>query len=125
MISGSLTGVSTTLKAIGKAKKEKAIKVDEGLEKCAHVILKKSQYYCPVATGKLKASGKVETNGKSGMGARSSVVYDDPKAVFVHERIELKHASPTSAKFLEKAVRETRGTCGNIMKRELEIGGNV
>lgn len=117
-------GLQTVLKTLGTAQKETNLKIDEGLEKCAHVILKKALYYCPIEFGPLRESGHVETKGK-GKGARSRVVFDAPYAVYVHEILTAYHEPPTCAKFLERAVRETRGTCKSIMKRELEVGRTV
>jgi HK97 gp10 family phage protein len=117
-----VTGVENVLRAIGKAKKKTGDRIEDALEKCANVILRKSQEYVPVETGELKASGHVEKEGK-GLGAKSRVVYGGdpaPYALYVHEDLEKKHAPPTCAKFLTRAVRETRGTCANILKREME-----
>jgi len=120
-VGAKVEGLEVFLRAIGKAKSKDAIAVAEGLEKAANVILKKSQIYVPVESGDLKKSGHVEVEGK-GMGAKATVVYDADYAVFVHEDLEAKHTPPTCAKYVERAVRETRGTTASICKRELEIG---
>jgi hypothetical protein len=124
----SIDGVEATVRAIGKAAVVMERSIVEGLQKCGQTILKKSQTYVPVETGALKASGKVETTGK-GFGARVFVRYggsSSPRtadyAPFVHENMEKYHKPPTQAKFLERAVRETRGTCASIMRRTLESG---
>lgn len=70
-------------------------------------IYDESQRLVPVDTGKLKASGFLETR-KTARGA-SAVLgygrYGRPNyAAYVHERLDLRHASPTQAKFLEAAV---------------------
>lgn len=117
-----VTGIERVLKAISKAKKEDAIKIADGLEKCANVVLRKSQQYVPVLTGALKATGRVEVEGQ-GMGAEATVSYGSPEAfyaLYVHEDLTKTHAPPTCAQFLTRALRETRGTCANILKREFE-----
>jgi hypothetical protein len=114
-------GVDVVVRAVGRAKDAAGVAVAEGLKKAAGVILRKSNTYVPVDTGRLKASGHVQVEG-SGMSARAAVVYDTDYAVYVHEILTKKHKSPTTAKFLERAVRETRGTTKSIVKRELEIG---
>lgn len=119
-----VTGVEMALRAIGKAKTKDAIAVADGLEKCANIILRKSNFYVPVDTEALKKSGRVEKSG-SGMGARAEVVYggeDAPYALYVHENMQAAHAAPTQAKFLERATRETRGAWASVLKRELEAG---
>lgn len=72
-------------------------------------IYDKSQIYVPVLTGDLKASGFIVTS-KTSRGASGAVVYgtaNDPfYAIWVHERLDLNHKSPTQAKFLEAAVHE-------------------
>jgi hypothetical protein len=100
---------------------EDVIAINEGLEKCGHVILRKSNFYCPIETGELRASGKVVTVGK-GLNAKSTVEYFAPYALPVHEILAARHAPPTTAKFLERAVRETRGTCTALLGRQLAIG---
>lgn len=120
-VSAKVEGLQTFVRAVGKAKAAIKLSMAEGVKKCAEVILKKSQVYVPVDTGDLKRSGRVEVSG-SGMGAKAAVIYRDPVAVIVHEDMEAQHAPPTQAKFVERAVRESRGTCAAIMKRELEIG---
>lgn len=118
-----VTGYERVLKAISKARTEDAIKIAEGLKKCAEVVYRKSQQYVPVETGALKKSGRVEVNDKAGMAAEASVVYGSEEAyyaLYVHEDMTKNHAPPTCAQFLTRALRETRGTCSNILKREFE-----
>jgi hypothetical protein len=117
-----ITGVERVQRAIGKASTRLAPKVADGLRQCAEVILRKSRQYVPVDTGELKKSGRVETTGQ-GLGAESKVLYggpDAPYALYVHEDLTKFHAPPTQAKFLERAARETRGTCAAIMRRAVE-----
>lgn len=117
-----ITGVENVLRAIGKAKSNKAAKIEDALKKCGEVILRKSQIYVPVDKGPLKASGHVEVAGK-GFGCRVRVVYGGPSApyaLYVHEDLSKYHEPPTCAKFLTRAVQETRGTCASVLKREME-----
>jgi hypothetical protein len=65
----------------------------------------KSQAWCPVRTGELKASGYLEITGKTvemGYGFGNKPWY----TVFVHENLDQYHAPPTQAKFLERAMKE-------------------
>ena len=111
-------------------------------KKACGEILKRSNYYVPVDTSSLKATGIVqlralkkggvpfEVQGRVTYGgeARSAFVLKQSKldiefaqkfggpvpkqmrrvdyAIFVHEDLTKSHASPTCAKFLEKAIRE-------------------
>jgi len=70
-------------------------------------IFDESQRLVPVDKGTLKASGFVEVR-KTATGASAAIGYarhGKPNyAGFVHERLDLRHAAPTQAKFLETAV---------------------
>lgn len=70
-------------------------------------IFDESQRIVPVDTGRLKRSGFVETR-RTARGTAAAIGYGrygrPTYAAFVHERLDLRHASPTSAKFLELAV---------------------
>jgi len=94
--------------------------IAEGIPKCLDAILKKSQQYVPVETGELRDSGFKEVAG-TGRWATGIVGYSAPHALPVHERVELQHAPPTGAKFLERAARESKGVCTRIMKRQIEV----
>lgn len=139
-ISSQVYGVEKSLRAIGKARSAAAPAVATALEKCAEIILKKSQEYVPVSAdgsrgqppGELMRSGRVEVEGQ-GLGAKAHVVYDAPiagtsesYAAAVHEIIGATHEPPPrGAKFLERATRETRGACANVLKREMEAATKV
>ncbi len=120
----TVTGVDRTIRAIGRASVLDAVKIQDGLQKCGGVILRKSYQYVPLDTGALMRSGRVETNGKPGFAARVAVVYGDTVeayyAVYVHEDLVRTYRNPPrGAKFLERAVRETRGTCASILRRTM------
>lgn len=118
-----ITGVEQTLRALGKAKTEDAKTIAYCLDKGGDVILKKSQNYVPFLTGALFASGKKESKGQ-GFGATTTVSYGGPTAPYamvVHEQLEVKHLSPTCAKYLTRASGESRGTITALLKRNLVI----
>ena len=75
-------------------------------------IFDRSQELVPVDTGRLKASGFIETRPTAaGVGvfvgyARFGIPF---YAGFVHERLDLRHAAGKQAKFLEAAVNEKIG----------------
>jgi hypothetical protein len=117
-------GLEACIKAIGKAKADVGKTIAESLEKCGQVVLKKAKYYVPKDTRALELSGQVVVTGK-GLGTKVLVTFGTDYAVPVHERLDLKHAEPTCAKYLERAVRETRGTCASIVRRDLQAGVNI
>ena len=115
-----VVGVQAVLKGYGKARTDDARAIDEGLKRCAEILLNASQKLVPVLTGKLKASGQIQGNGKKGFGAEWIVVYTAPYAWFVHEDMEAKHAAPTQAKYLSDALRRVRGTMTAVLERQLK-----
>ena len=70
-------------------------------------IFEESQRLVPVDTGELKRSGFIETR-RSATGTQAAIGYGRygrPRyASFVHENLNMRHAAPTQAKFLEQAV---------------------
>lgn len=118
----TVTGVDRVLRAIGKARTQDAVNIDEGLKKCAQVIMRKALTVVPRETGALAESHKVVGNGKQGFAARYTVEAGGPGAyyaLYVHEDLTKYHAPPTMSKWLEYAVRTTRGTCSAILKRTM------
>ncbi len=75
-------------------------------------IFERSQELVPVEFGSLKESGFLEAS-RVGHITQGEVGYAKnnwpPYAVFVHEMLELKHASPTQAKYLARAINEKAG----------------
>lgn len=65
--------------------------------------------YCPVDTGRMKASGYLEKTSFRG-NAVVEIGYgrggDPDYTAYVHEMIDIPHAAPTRAKWLQAAVME-------------------
>jgi hypothetical protein len=77
-----------------------------------------SQIYVPVDTGELKGSGRVEVDQTSKNRARGWILYGSATvwyAAVVHERTDLRHAAPTSAKFLQRAMMENEENFRTIL----------
>lgn len=97
------------------AKMEKTIKAaqqgsDTAVTNLAQLVFARSQFYVPKDTTMLTKSGKV-TVFSAGNKAVATITYGGgivDYAVYVHEDLEAKHQSPTSAKFLERALIEGR-----------------
>jgi isocitrate dehydrogenase len=114
---GVTTMFNTTQRVIDRTReaKERGNKTILGrMVTAAHVILKKSDYYCPKDTLRLVKSGKVYVRG-SDVAPEVSIEYRTPYAVYVHEDLDATHAPPTQAKFLEKAIRESNGDLYSII----------
>jgi hypothetical protein len=119
-----VTGVSSFFKILERHKKDTGQKLEDGMLKYAMVVMKKGDYYCPKDTLDLVNSGHIIVEGK-GLNVKFRVTYggeDAPYALWVHEDLEKYHEPPTCAKWLERAIRETRGTGKSIVQRELQGG---
>jgi hypothetical protein len=117
-----VTGVERVLKSVQKKRREDAVSIAEGGQKAGEIGLKKALYYCPIEKGPLRASGRVETEGK-GRGAETRIEFGGPEApyaLWVHQDLDAKHDPPTCALFLERAVRETRGAMTKAYQGQFE-----
>lgn len=121
-----LNGLQATVRGFDKVKKLHMARVIQGSITMTAMIFIRSQAYCPVDTGQLKASGDygVDYGGfvamrssfemyslmssrfKQAAGATFIIQYSAPYAIFVHEEQSHLHAFPTGAKFLERAAEE-------------------
>ena len=78
--------------------------LDKALYEEANVIFNESQKIVPVDTGALRASGMVHAPKKEHNRTSVRVTYGGPAAsyaLYVHENLYARHASPTQAKYLE------------------------
>lgn len=74
----------------------------------AEAVMAESKRIVPVETGALRASGQVQPPEVEGTRVSVRMGYGNaavPYAVYVHERLDLKHKPPTQAKFLEIPAR--------------------
>lgn len=122
-----ITGVEATIRGMKRMRAGDLVNMHAGVERCMVMIFDLSQRYVPVDKGPLKASGEHITVG-TGKGAEGLVQYGGPTAphaFVVHERTEVPHAAPTSAKYVARAVRERRAAMMSIMGREIgaKVGG--
>lgn len=118
-----ITGVDRTVRGMRNAKKKDAMNIRIGVERCVRMIYDLSQVYVPVDTQALKLSGETIVVG-TGLQTEGLVHYGGPAAphaFVVHERVEVRHKAPTSARYLSRAVNERRGTMTNMMGRQLGI----
>lgn len=84
--------------------------VAAGLYAAANEAFRISQRLVPVRWGILKGSGHVTIPKKTGLEWEVIIGYGGAASeysIYVHERLDLRHRSPTQAKFLEEPVRET------------------
>lgn len=118
-MSTRITGVEATAAALGAARLLFRKAALEATQQVAQAVYDLSQYYVPVDTGALKASGRIEWTANR-FGGEGRVTYggyiDVYYALYVHEDVTKQHADPTCAKFLERAVAETRKDMSRLMR---------
>lgn len=91
----------------------------------AREVLKRALFFCPIKTGRLRSTGRVRRQraGLRGVGTHTvEVVFGGRRASYaveVHERLDVRHAPPTQAKFLWRALVERR------MKALGRMGGRL
>lgn len=87
------------------------------MEEALQPTLELSKVYCPKDTGALVDSAYLEVSryrGKPSVEIGYAKGNRPDYAAYVHEMVEIPHAAPTRAKFLEAAVNED---VGNIIER--------
>lgn len=100
---------------------------EDAIEAGLQMILDASQELVPVDTGALKASGFIRVfrtrgrvSGVVGYAAGGNPYY----AAIVHENLEMYHAPPTQAKFLEEAVNRNEHAFRDIVVAHMETSVN-
>jgi hypothetical protein len=116
-----VVGLERTISAQRQTAVKDAMNIAEGVRKALDIVGKRSDVYVPVDKGDLKASKFTKVEG-AGFNAKGTIGYSARHAVPVHERLDLAHRSPTCAKFLERAIRESRGTITAMLKRQIQVG---
>lgn len=70
--------------------------------------------YCPIDTGDLRSTFRIVAEVSEPELATAQILVGGadsvaPYSTYVHERLDLRHAPPTQAKFLERATTELGG----------------
>jgi hypothetical protein len=92
----------------GKGTEQAAL---HGLRQAGELVLERSNRMVPLEEGTLERSGRVTDNGRDEV----AVSYDTPYARVQHEDMTLRHDNGRSAKFLEKAHRQSRGEIAKLV----------
>lgn len=88
----------------------------KGLRRGGEVVLERSNRYVPLEEGTLERSGRVTDDGDSTV----AISYDTPYAVRQHEDLTLQHPNGRSAKYLERALAESRSEIAALVAREVQ-----
>ncbi len=83
-------------------------------------LLAKMMVRTPYEFGELRRSGVVHPTEIKGNQLEMVISFGNEKvdyAVYVHERLDLQHASPTQAKFMESVIQEEESAMISILGR--------
>lgn len=130
---------------LSRSRRQAALIAAQALYQEALVIFGRAQRYTPVRFGILRSSGHIKPPVIFGDHAEVLIGYGGaaaPYAYWVHERVtnratgkEIRHKSPTRARFLATAVEESASTLDARLSRRMrglfeagygnDIGGGV
>lgn len=123
-ISVTILGIDRLMAKLATAGVLAEVATGGALYRVANRIFAESQREVPVDTGTLRASGHVTLPEKRGAETVVTIGYGGPAqayAFWVHERLDLHHAPPTKAKYLEDPVVRGQATFKHDMGAELRI----
>ena len=103
-----LTGAAELRRELRRLQKAYPEAVQAGLVEEAYAIEAASVALVPVDTGRLRATHYVSAPEEKGDDVTVEIGYGTDYAVYVHERLELTHKSPTQAKFLQQPLEAAR-----------------
>lgn len=84
----------------------------------AEEVMAESQVECPVASGHLRDSARIIEVPNGAGGTAQELSYNEPYAYAVHEKVDVPHAPPTKAKYLEDPLnRHSVGFNERVAKR--------
>lgn len=88
----------------------------------AEAIMGASKEIVPVDTSALKTSGHVRPPEEQGGAITVTLGYGGPAApyaIYVHERLDVRHKPPTQAKYLEQPAKEAATGMGHRLGQKL------
>lgn len=100
-------GIQQSRQAIGRIRRATNKAGAKGLRKALRYILAESNRITPKKTGALRKSGTVSVF-QTEPEPKGAILYGVHYAIYVHEDLTKHHAAGTSAKFLEKTVKNRR-----------------
>lgn len=92
-----------------------------GVKIAGEMLRRDSNATCPIDTGTLRNSARVTATGSNATQARSTVSYNTPYAVVVHEKVGLTFQGPGRHKWLQLTAMEQQAkyaqTIADAIKR--------
>lgn len=120
-VTAELRGANAMKRALMRLGAEAPKELGAALYAEAEATMARSKTIVPVETGALRSSGHVRLPKLEGPKVTVQMGYGGaaaPYAAAVHERLHVRHKSPTRAKYLEHPFREsTLGLLGRIAGR--------
>lgn len=118
----SLKGVDTVLRNLKKEKERRGKALTRGIKKAAAFLLRESKKVVPVDTGELRRSGFWRIRWAGTMRAEAVIGYTKEYAIWVHERLDLRHKPGKIAKFLEVPAKRFGKKMQDIIAAEVKKG---
>ena len=107
-----VTGTKTVLANMAMVGELAQKKMTAGLRRGALFIQRESMKIVPIDKGHLKGTAFTRPTSKN----EFTIGYTAGYAVYVHENLNAQHASGTSAKYLEKIVKNKKNEIISIVK---------
>lgn len=113
----TVSGVARTLSALNGLSETVNSGVEDGLEKVARTILKRSKKIVPTENADLKRSGEVEVEDGT-----AYIRYTQEYALIQHENLDYSHDAGEQAKYLEEPYVEvmTSGKAADLLANHLQ-----
>lgn len=116
-----LTGYEKLLNTLSTTEVETLLDAIElEIEDTAALVFSESQLEVPVDTGLLKSTGKIQPIQRNDDGIETAITYTTDYALWVHERLEIRHKPPTKAKYLEDPMKRHSGFFAASLKDIIE-----
>jgi len=83
-------------------------------------VVSEGQIITPIDTGHLRGSGRADPPAITGNRVTCRFGFNAVYAAAVHERLDLSHAAPTQAKFLETTIRRVEPQFAPFVRQRLQ-----
>lgn len=115
-------GLSQLFKNWWNRSEDKQKRLEIAMVQAGLLIQAESQKQTPVDTGALRGNHDTikKVSGTRSKSIEVHVVVTQSYAIYVHERLDLRHAPGTNAKFLENALRTQRPLVMKLIKQALQ-----
>ena len=112
-----IKGMSAVIHKLAICGKVMEGRVARGLHQAGLFVQRESQKICPIDKGPLRGGASKRNVGGTGIKTDIVVAYHEEYAIYVHENMNAAHNTGTTAKYLERIIRERRKEIMDIIKK--------